>query len=590
MLYREFVDLYEDISKVSGRLEKIRILGEFLRKLSDEKGRSEWLYLLKGKVVADYDSRELGISRQIAFKAISISFGVKEEDVIRRFNKIGDLGKIAEEFSVKKRQGTLFSGKLDVEKGFVNLRKVMEIEGKGAVEKKLAFVSELLSMADASEAKYIVRTLLQDLRIGMADGVIKEAIASAFFDDDGRDEMVLKIEEAYDLSNDYAEIFSAALNGRKGFDEIGLKPGRPINVMLAVKAENIEDAFRICGKPAAIEQKYDGFRVIISKDKKGRVELFTRRLENVTKQFPDVISAVEKNIKGDSFMLDAEIVGYDPKSKKYLPFQGISQRIKRKYDIDKVSKELPVELNVFDCVYYNGKSFLNKIFRERREIVEKIIKEEKLVIRPAVQIITDNAEEAMEFYQEALKIGEEGIMIKSLDAPYKQGRRTGYMCKLKPVVNDLDLVIVGAEYGSGKRAGWLTSYIVACLDEGEYKEIGKVSSGLKELEGEGKNTENSSSLSLKLSEKVSGAGTTYDEMTKMLKPLILGSEGNMVRVKPKIVVSVTYQDIQASPSYTSGYALRFPRISSYRPDRNAEEITRLWEVEKEVKTQRIKRG
>ena len=128
------------------------------------------------------------------------------------------------------------------------------------------------------------------------------------------------------------------------------------------------------------------------------------------------------------------------------------------------------------------------------------------------------------------------------------------------------------------------------MDEGEYKEIGKVSSGLKELEGEGKNTENSSSLSLKLSEKVSGAGTTYDEMTKMLKPLILGSEGNMVRVKPKIVVSVTYQDIQASPSYTSGYALRFPRISSYRPDRNAEEITRLWEVEKEVKTQRIKRG
>ena len=167
----------------------------------------------------------------------------------------------------------------------------------------------------------------------------------------------------------------------------------------------------------------------------------------------------------------------------------------------------------------------------------------------------------MKFYREALKIGEEGIMIKSLDAPYEQGRRTGYMCKLKPVVNDLDLVIVGAEYGSGKRGGLLTSYVLGCKNEKEFLEVGKVSSGLKEKVEE---------------------GTTYDEMTKILKELIISEEGNEVKVKPKVVVAVTYQNIQNSPSYSSGYALRFPRITFYRPDKGVDEIETIQAIKKDA--------
>lgn len=221
-----------------------------------------------------------------------------------------------------------------------------------------------------------------------------------------------------------------------------------------------------------------------------------------------------------------------------------------------------MEINVFDCLFYNGKSTISNPFIERRKIVEKIIPGIPLVIRPAVQIITSDDSKALEFYENALKIGEEGIMVKKLDAPYKQGRRVGYMVKMKPEVNDLDLVIVGAEYGTGKRGGWLTSYIVACRDKDQLLEVGKVSSGLKEKEEE---------------------GFSYEQMTKLLKPLIEEESSSQVRIKPVVVVSVTYQNIQASQSYSSGYALRFPRISHYRPDRSIKDIVSLDEIKKEVK-------
>jgi DNA ligase-1 len=214
-------------------------------------------------------------------------------------------------------------------------------------------------------------------------------------------------------------------------------------------------------------------------------------------------------------------------------------------------KALPVEINVFDVMFYEGKSFIDKPFLERRKLVEKIVKEKELVIRPAVQIVTDSEKEAMKFYEDALKIGEEGIMIKRIDAPYRQGRRVGYMAKMKPLQNDLDLVIVGAEYGTGKRGGWLTSYIIA-----------KVGSVLKEKEEE---------------------GTTYDEMTKILKPLIIEDKGDYVKIKPKVVVSVNYQNIQESPSYSSGFALRFPRITHYRPDRRIDDIASLLDIKSAAK-------
>ncbi len=560
MRYSEFVEVYEELSKTTKRLEKEDILAKFFLKLSKH-GKSEWVYLLHGRVLPDYDSREFGISRQLAIKAMSISFGIKPEKILERLKKIGDLGEVAEEFLDKKKQSRLFSSKLSVDKVFENLNKLFFIEGKGAVDKKMILISEILVSAEKGEVKYIIRTLLNDLRIGVAEGTLRDALAKAFFPNEI--EMKELIGEAYDLANDYALVFEAAVKGKDALQNISLVPGKPMRVMLPIKVIDIHEAFRVCGSPIAIEHKYDGFRMIIHKID-DKIFLFTRKLENVTKQFPDVVDAVRKYVKGKNFILDSEVVGYDSKTNKYKPFEAISQRIKRKYDIDKLIEKLPVEINIFDVVYYNDKNFFLTHFSERRKLIEKIIPNIEKVIRPSMQFITDNVDEALEFYKKALKSGEEGIMIKKLDAPYKPGRLVGYMAKMKPENTDLDVVIVGAEYGNGKRAGGLTSYIIACGDNehsGKFLEIGKVSSGLKEKEQE--------------------EGTTYDEMTKLLKPLIISEKDNIVRVSPKVVVSVTYQNIQKSLNYSSGFALRFPRIKNYRPDKPLSEIATLKDIEKE---------
>ncbi len=557
MKYKTICELYERISSTTKRLEKTEILTDFLKEIENPK----FLYLLVGRVFPDFDQRELGISQQILVKAISKSFGIKTTDVINEFKRLGDFGDVAEFLIIKRHQSSLFEADLTTEKVLANLQRIALLEGKGAIDKKIELISEIFSMAHPLEAKYLSRTILGNLRIGVSTPTIVDALAKSFFEGENKE----LIQEKYDLSNDFAEIFEACKKGKKELEKISITPGKPLNVMLAVKVTSIEEAFEVCGKPAAIEQKYDGFRMLINKDSKGKITLFTRKLEDVTKQFPDVVDRIKANVTGKSFILDSEIVGFNKKTKKYLPFEAISQRIKRKYEIERLIEELPVEINIFDCLSIEGRDLLKESFLKRRKVIEKIIKEEPLKIRPSVQIVTGNEEEALKFFHDALEWGEEGIMIKSLNADYKQGRKVGYMCKLKPEANDLDLVIVGAEYGTGKRSGALTSFILACRDGEEILDIGKVSSGLKEKEEE---------------------GLTYDQITEHLLPLVESEEKNVVKVSPKIVVMVTYQNIQPSTNYSSGFALRFPRIIRIRPDKGWKDIASLEEIRREVENTR----
>ncbi|MEM4182091.1 MAG: ATP-dependent DNA ligase [Candidatus Pacearchaeota archaeon] len=556
MKYKKICEVYEKLSSTKKRLEKVDILCDFFKGI-DEKN-SKVLYLLLGKFLPDYDQRDLGISEQILIKAISHAFSIDSATIVKKFREMGDLGDVAEQLIKEKKQLSLFSKELTTEKIFENFERILTFEGKGAIEKKISLLAELLLSAKRDEIKYLVRTILSNLRIGLSTQTIIEAFSKYFFNGQNKE----LIEEKYNLSNDLAEIFNACKKGVKELEKINIKPGIPINVMLAIKVSSIKEAFEYCGRPAAIEQKYDGFRMLINKKESGEIFLFTRKLENVTKQFPDITDFIKINVKAKSFILDSEVVGYNKKTKKYLPFEAISQRIKRKYKIKEIIEEIPVEVNVFDCLYIDGESLIKKPFIERRKILEKIIKEEKLKIRPAIQIITDKEEEVEKFFKKTLEEGNEGIMIKNLSAEYKQGRRVGYMCKYKPKSNEFDLVIIRAEYGEGKRSGLLTSYTLACREDEELLEIGKVSSGLKEKEEE---------------------GLTYEKMTEILKPLILKEEGKKVELKPSVVVTVSYQNIQESPSYSSGLALRFPKIISYRPDRNWKDIATLEEIKKELK-------
>lgn len=564
MKYKLLADLYEELSSTTKRLEKTEILSKFLKKLKEED--KDVSYLLLGRIYPEYDERRIGISNQLAMKAIAKATGDNEKQIRLKWRTIGDLGEVAEEITKKKSQSTLKTYILKTEKVLENFRKLPQLEGKGSVGRKISLITELLTSASPIESKYLIRTLIGDLRIGVQESTVREAMAKAFFPKE-KQKASKEIQKAIDNSNDLAKIFEKAKKGRlKELKKVSLMVGKPIKVMLAQKVHTIEDGFKALGKPCAVEYKYDGFRLLIHK-KEDKIMLFTRRLENVTKQFPEVVEYIKKYVKGKSFILDSEAVGYDKKTKEYKPFQYISQRIRRKYSIEKLQKELPIEINVFDILYYNEKPLLEKPFRERTKLIRKIIKNSPYNIISAKQIITGNEKKAKEFYKKALRNNQEGVMMKNLESEYNPGSRVGHMLKIKPEERDLDLVLTGAEYGKGKRKGWFSSFILSCRGKKkeEFLEIGKVGTGIKEKEE---------------------LGLSFKELTEKIKPLIIKEKGKKVEIKPKIIVAVTYQEIQHSPNYNSNFALRFPRITALRPDKLLSEISDIDEIKKDFEAQK----
>ncbi|MBW3014148.1 ATP-dependent DNA ligase [Candidatus Woesearchaeota archaeon] len=576
MKYSELVVVFDQLESTSKRLAKTHYIADLLKKTPTE-DLPMIVYMLQGRLFPPTDERTLGVADKTAKKAIEIATGLPEKRVVSEWKKLGDLGKVAEVLIKEKKQRTLLSHTLTVKKVFENLRKLVEITGGGSVDRKLKLVAELLTSAKPAEAKYVIKTALEQLRFGVGEGVIRDAIVWAYFGkeidlkydekkhdisyNDKYKSYVKAVESTYDLTNDYAAVAKTAKEkGLKGLEKTDITLGQPIRAMLAMKEDTIPDCFKRVGTPAAIEYKYDGFRMIINKD--GRdVKIFTRRLDNVTKQFPEVVKAIREHVSARQCILDAEAVGFDPKTKEYKPFQNISQRIKRKYDIEMLAKKLPVELHIFDIVYHNGKNLLDAPFKKRRDILDKIVSNKKWSIQLAKQIVTSDEKKAAEFYQEALDLGHEGVMFKSLDGAYQPGSRVGNMIKFKPIMEPLDLVIVAAEWGTGKRSGWLTSYVLACRDpkSGKFMTVGKASTGLKEKEEQ---------------------GLSFKDLTKVLKSLIKAEHGRKVELHPQIVIEIAFSEIQKSPTYESGYALRFPRVVRIREDRGPHECATLADVKR----------
>lgn len=560
MKYSEICSVYEKLDSTTKGLEKTRIISEFLGEIKEN---PEYIYLLQGRIFPDYESKELGISSQLVIKAISKASGFSEEEVLNDFKKKGDLGDVSHHLiGQRKKQKALFSNSLSIQKVLNNLRKISSLEGKGTIQTKIDLVVDLLTSSKGHEAKYIIRTILGDLRVGVGSGIIRDAIVDYCFspqDSEEKKEYTLKIQEAYNISTDYSLVFEKAINHE--LNKIKLSTGKPIKVMLYPKVKDVKEAFSVVGCPAAFEYKYDGFRILISKDEKDNIQMFTRRLEEVSNQFPEIKEYIKENVKGKSFIVDGEAIGYNPKTKKYTPFQAISQRIKRKYDINKLVEKLPIELRLFDILLYEEKNMINESYEKRRKLLEKIVKEIPFKIGLAEKIVTDSEDKARKFFDKAIEDNQEGLMVKGLNKPYKPGSRVGYGVKWKPIDKDLDLVITGAERGTGKRSKWFTSFDVSCRDEqGNLLEIGKVSGGLKEKEEE---------------------GLSYNELSEMVKELEIEEHGRKIKIKPEIIVTVQYQNIQKSPTYSSGYALRFPRITNLRPDRDISDISTIEDIMKE---------
>ncbi len=543
MLYQDLAEVYEKLEATTKNLEKRDILAEFFTQADSDILPSVAL-LVQGRIFPAWSEEEVGIASKLMLKIISKVYGVSELEVMKKVKETGDYGLAAEHFTAHKRQQTLMSTTLKIDFVHERLKTISGISGAGTVDKKTAAVSELLSSAKPLEARYITRTVLATLRIGVGEGTVRDAICKAF-DLEKED-----VQKAYDMLNDYGEVARLAkTEGAKALRKAQIKVGRPIKVMLAQKAKSIPDALERLGK-AAFEYKYDGMRCQIH-GSNGEIKIFTRRLDEVTKQFPDIAKLVEKGITAKDFIIEGETIAVDNKGNG-LPFQKLSRRIKRKYDIEMVIKEIPAHLNLFDLNYLDGKSYLEKPFKDRRKALEKIFKPTK-GLNLAKQIVTDSPKKVEKFYAEALEHKQEGLMAKNLEAGYKPGSRVGYMLKIKPTMETLDLVIVGAEWGEGKRANWLSSFLLACRDGSEYKTIGKMGTGLSDEQ--------------------------FTQMTKTLKPLILKEKGKGVEVKPKIVIEVAYEEIQKSPTYESGYALRFPRMIQVREDKGPKDSSELDFVE-----------
>ncbi len=544
MKYLEMAKLYEKLEGTTKKLEKTKILSEFYRKVPANE--------IELVVKFTLGMEDIGVANEFMKNAISKAYGVSEKEVVKKFKELGDLGLVAEYFSKHKRQASLLKKNLTLEKVYENIKKFSEMAGKGSVGKKLSIVSELLISASPLEARYITRTLLGDMRIGVAEGIVRDAISNAFGVNPE------EVENAYDIITDYGEVAKICATDPKKLKNVKIILGRPLRVMLAERAKNLREAIESF-ENLCIETKYDGFRTQIHKDG-DKVWIFSRRLDDVTKQFPDLEEMVRKYVKVDKCILEGETVAIDDDGRPQ-PFQKLSRRIQRKYDIEKMIKEIPIQINLFELLYVDGENYIKRPLRERWAKLKKVIKEKKGKFVLANHIETKDYEEAEKFYKWSLSIGEEGVMVKNLDAIYKPGKRVGFWLKVKPIMDTLDLVIIGAEWGTGKRANVLGSYVLGVRTDEGFLPIGMMGSGFSDEQ--------------------------LKELTEKLKPHIISENGREVVISPNIVVEVAYEEIQKSPNYESGYALRFPRLVRIRYDRKPNEASSISDV---VELYRIQRG
>ncbi|MEM3601041.1 MAG: ATP-dependent DNA ligase, partial [Thermoplasmata archaeon] len=433
MEYKVLAETYQKIEETSKRLEMTDYLVDLLKK-TDKNVLDKVIYLTQGRIYPDYVGIELGMADKMAIKAISLAYGTRTEKVEEKYQKLGDLGLTAEEFARNKLQKTLFTfddkgGSLTIEKVFENFRKIAEATGERSQDKKINLLEELLNLAEPLEARYIVRTISGKLRLGIADATILDAMAIAFSESkENRDE----IERAYNIHPDLAFIALKLVNeGIEGVRNIKVTPGVPVRSMLAERLPTLDEILDKMGGKCAFEYKYDGLR-IQSHYTSGLKLIFSRRLENLTSQFPDIIENLKDALGNNEVILDGEGVPVNVETGELLPFQAVSHRRGRKYDVEKAIEEYPVVLFLFDILYLNGEDLTLRPYPKRREILESIVKETDK-IKLATRIVSSDKQEISRFFEKAIESGCEGLVAKSIsdESIYRAGAREFLWIKFK---------------------------------------------------------------------------------------------------------------------------------------------------------------
>ena len=532
------------------------------------------VYLIQGKLYPDYEGIELGLAEKMAIRALAYSAGVEVSIIEANYRRTGDLGDTAQEVMKTKNQTTLLSEKMTVERVYHTLDKIARTAGSGSQELKLRLVSNLLNDATYREAKYIMKFIMGTLRLGIADHTIMDSLALAFTGNRVHRHI---LEKAYNVSSDLGEV--AKLLATKGLESVKSQQitlFKPVRPMLGERVRSSEEAMEKINGRAAAEYKLDGERIQIHKGK-AKVELFSRRLEKVTDHYPEITGAIS-SIIGSEAILEAEVVAINPLTGEYLPFQELMHR-RRKYEINQAVENYPVSLNFFDILYIDGQDTTSLPYFKRRKIIENALhmdkREDKIRIVP--QTIVKKAEEIERFMALAIENGCEGLMLKQLSSTYRAGAREFAWIKLKreyrsDIADTLDLVIIGALFGRGRRVGKYGALLLASFDADSnmFKSVCKVGTGftdehLKEF---------------------------YDNLECHIishrHPRVDSGMEMDVWFEPKIVIDVIASEITLSPSHTAamdkirkgyGLALRFPKFTGkIRYDKNPEDATNIEEL------------
>jgi len=570
MEFKELANVLERLSETTKRLEMISILSELFQK-TDPEIIDKVVYMIQGKLYPDYLGIEIGMAEKLAAKALSNVTGIDVEEIAQQTSKIGDLGSVAEQLLQKKKQVTLFSEPLTVEKVHSSLDKVARVSGPGAQETKLGILSGLLSESSPLEAKYLIRFVIGTLRLGVADYTILDGLASAFTG--GKENREL-IEKAYNSSSDLGVV--AKVLAKEGVDALrkfSATTGRPIRSMLAERLTTAQEVVEKMGGEVSVEYKLDGERVQIHK--KEEVSLFSRRLENITHHFPDIVKTAQNNLLFKEGIVEGEIVAVDPNTGEMRPFQELMHR-RRKYEVEKTMEEVPTMLYLFDILALNGKDLTQVPYRQRRKLLIENVKE-GASIKVVPNIMTSNPEEIEKFMNQAISEGCEGVVIKDPNSVYRAGAREFSWIKLKreyrsELADTLDLVIVGAFYGKGKRTGKYGTYLLAAYDDERdmFESVSKVGTGFTDEDLEKFQT---MLEQYKIKDKHSRVNSNVKADVWFL---------------PQVVIEVIASEITLSPIYTAGYgvikkdtglALRFPKFTGrIRDDKAPEDSTTVKEI------------
>jgi DNA ligase-1 len=510
-LFLDLAILCQNLENTRKKNEKISYISSFLSKLK-EKETAVAVYLIVGSIFSESDKRVLDVSGKTIAKILD---GSKQTSLARSPLTI-----------------------LEVHKYFSD---IAEVSGSGSRKKKENILSTLLGQAGVLERKYLLRILFKDMRIGVVEGVMLDAIAKASSSDS---EIVRK---SHMFLGDLGEVARVALmHGKKGLNQISMKMFRPVKPMLAEMSYDIKEVLRYHGGKTSLEYKLDGARIQIHK-KGSKVMVYSRRLSDVTESLPDIVGLIKKHVQAQDAIIDGEVVAIGG-AERPLPFQDLMRRFRRVKKVGEMVKSLPLKLYIFDILYLNGRNLMDLVYVERRDVLLKTCKD--LVVKQKIVI---NQLEADKFLEKAIKSGHEGFVAKKLDSRYSPGVRGKGWFKIKQVEN-LDLVIVAADWGYGRRTGWLSNYHLAVRSEdpGEFLVIGKTFKGLTDDE--------------------------FRVLTKRLLEIKNSENLHTVYVKPKIVVEVTFNEIQRSSKYKSGLALRFARINRIRDDKGSSEIDTIQRI------------